>query len=197
MAQKYILEAQIPKLDGGDESQIPNNEIWYTSSYGTVVYPSNKSSFDANIVSNTYINGKGIIKFGGDVTSIVESAFSGCNLLTAITIPNSVTSIGDDAFYGCSGLTSVTIPNSVTSIGNWAFYGNDNLHTIIFDKLSDTHVCDIDCGVFNGCPNLKTVMVDSAEDAEVIFKKISQDKITFDIVTLVNIDENGFIVKDK
>ena len=174
MAQKYILEAQIPKLDGGDESQIPNNEIWYTSSYGTVVYPSNKSSFDANIVSNTYINGKGIIKFGGDVTSIVESAFSGCNLLTAITIPN-----------------------SVTSIGNWAFYGNDNLHTIIFDKLSDTHVCDIDCGVFNGCPNLKTVMVDSAEDAEVIFKKISQDKITFDIVTLVNIDENGFIIKDK
>ena len=33
----------------------------------------------------------------------------------------SVTSIGNSAFSGCSGLTSVTIPNFVTSIGSNAF----------------------------------------------------------------------------
>ena len=57
----------------------------------------------------------------GSVTSIGDSAFSGCTGLTSVTIPDSVTSIGDSAFFGCTGLTSVTIPDSVTSIGDEAF----------------------------------------------------------------------------
>ena len=61
------------------------------------------------------------------MTSIGSGAFSYCNYLTEITIPNSVTSIGDQVFYGCSGLTEITIPNSVTSIGNSAFYGCSGL----------------------------------------------------------------------
>ena len=44
------------------------------------------------------------------VTSIGESAFSGCRGLTEITIPDSVTSIGQGAFSSCSGLTEMTIP---------------------------------------------------------------------------------------
>ncbi len=58
---------------------------------------------------------------GKSVTSIGESAFEDCSVLTSVTIPEGVTSIGDYAFYNCSALTSVTIPSSVTSIGVEAF----------------------------------------------------------------------------
>lgn len=76
---------------------IPNNQIWYTSNDGNVVTPYKTDVFGATITSNTYENGKGIITFDGDVTSIGEYAFDSCEL-TNITIPNSVVSIGSHAF---------------------------------------------------------------------------------------------------
>ena len=54
---------------------------------------------------------------------IAEAAFSGCDRLTSVTIPNSVSTIGYNAFFDCSGLIFVTIPNSVTTIGYGAFSG--------------------------------------------------------------------------
>jgi hypothetical protein len=51
------------------------------------------------------------------LTSIGPYAFSGCNSLTNITIPEGVMSIGSGAFSACSSLTSITIPASVTSFG--------------------------------------------------------------------------------
>ena len=70
------------------------------------------------------------ITIPNSVTSIGESAFSGCSALVSITIPNSVTSIRSSAFSNCSSLTSITISNSITSIGDSTFYGCDSL-TII------------------------------------------------------------------
>ena len=91
---------------------------------------------------------------GNTVTSIEDSAFSGCSGLTSVTIPGSVTSIGRFAFEDCRGLTSVTIPNGVTSIGEGAFASCGNLT----DLTIPDSVTSIEGGAFNGC-NLSTITI--------------------------------------
>lgn len=89
-------------------ASVPNNEIWYTSVDNTIIKPVSTTYFGSNIISNTYKNGKGVIKFDGDITKIGEHAFNTQieddeieNKLKSITIPNSITSIGIGAFYNC------------------------------------------------------------------------------------------------
>ena len=138
---------------------------------------------------------------------IYSSAFSDCTSLTSVTIPNSVTSIGDSAFsgcsglkynvfdnalylgnesnpyvalikakstaitnctisdkckviyscafYNCSGLTSVTIPNSVTSIGSCAFYNCSGLTSVTIGNS----VTSIGGSAFENCSGLTSVTI--------------------------------------
>lgn len=99
------------------------------------------------VIPNTYNN--------LPVTSISGSAFSQCNSLTSVTIPNSVTSIGDGAFHGCDNLMSVEIPNSVTSIGDGMFSGCDSLTSVV---IPDS-VTSIGNMSFNYCINLTSVVI--------------------------------------
>ena len=138
-----------------EEMGIPDNEIWYTSSDGEVVKPYNATVFGANIVSNTYENGKGVIKFDGRVTSIGWGAFYKCSSLTEITIPNSVTSIGEYTFAHCSSLTEITIPNSVTSIGELAFADCSSLTEITIPNS----VTSIGRYAFYHCSSLTNVSI--------------------------------------
>ena len=74
------------------------------------------------------LKGKYSIRKG--VKVIGDWAFSDCNSLTSINIPNSVTTIGDSAFWGCDSLTNINIPNSVTTIGNWGLGACKSLTSI-------------------------------------------------------------------
>ena len=129
---------------------VPNNQIWYTSSDGNVVTPRD-SVFGANIISNTYSDGMGVITFDGDVTTIGDSAFFHRYSLTSVTIPDSVTSIGDSTFNNCISLRNVDIPNSVTSIGSYAFHGCDSLTSVTIPES----VTSIGVKVFASCSKLK------------------------------------------
>ena len=95
--------------------------IFGTSEYtgGTVTYQSYATYGSAS--GSYYIPSKLRVVTVTDETIFGYGAFSGCNQLTSVTIPNGVTSIGEWAFKGCSKLTSVTIPDSVMSIGDCAF----------------------------------------------------------------------------
>lgn len=64
-----------------------------------------------------------------NVSVIQDYAFSECEKLTALTIPNSVTRIEDSAF-SCTSLKSVIIPSSVTYLGESVFWGCDELTTV-------------------------------------------------------------------
>lgn len=95
---------------------------------------------------------------GNDVTSIGGSAFSDCNSLTIVTIPNSVTSIEDWAIYNCDGLTNVTIPDSVTSIGAYAFNGCSGLTSVTIGS----GVTSIGSSAFYGCSSLTSITIPSS-----------------------------------
>ena len=182
-SEKYGISKAITITQQGVSAET-QNVILYTSSDGKIVTPYKSDSFGANIVSNTYRDGQGIIIFDAPVTSIGNSAFSDCTSLTSVTIPDSVTSIGDLAFSSCYSLTSITIPDSVTSIGkaafDWctslkAFYGkfasSDNRCLIVNGVLNSfapaglTHYNILECvtsiggSAFRHCTSLKSVTI--------------------------------------
>ena len=86
-----------------------------------------------------------IIPTDGSVTKIGEFAFSWCDGLTNIVIPNSISYIDNFAFSNCRRLNSVIIQNGVESIGYLAFGYCENLQVItIPDSVTDINITAFD-----------------------------------------------------
>ena len=98
---------------------------------------------------------KGDFSFKEGTKIICDSAFSMCNFLTSIIVPNSVTSIGEGAFSGCILLFKIIIPNSVTSIGDLAFMDSNALSHIVISNS----VTSIGDGTFYGCNSLTNIVI--------------------------------------
>ena len=92
------------------------------------------------------------------VKSIGDEAFSWCQSLQRITIPNSVTSIGDYAFSSCESLQSVTILNSVTKIGDFAFDSCESLQSVTIPNS----VTSIGDDAFRRCLSLQSITIPSS-----------------------------------
>ncbi len=127
--------------------------IRYTSTDGAVVKPNAESAFDANIISNTYSNGQGILAFDKAITTIGKSAFEGCTTLKTITIPQGVTSLGDYLFYNCTSLTEATLPASVTTMHSYVFGFCSSLTSVNIPS----NITGIRWGTFFQCDALSSI----------------------------------------
>lgn len=108
-------------------------------------------SYQEKVVIPRQVVNKGVVY---TVTGIGESAFSNCDFLSGVTIPNSVKYIDKWAFAYCSLLQSIVIPNSVKTIGASAFYGCS------ISKINiPASVKEIGEGAFSYCPDLETITV--------------------------------------
>lgn len=136
----------------------PNKVIYYTTSDKSTIIPAEGADFGANIVSNDYIDLKGVMVFDGDVTQIGDHAFEFCDKLTGITIPESVEIIGNNAFNDCENLVGITIPDGITEINDYAFAACGSFTSIVIPE----GVTSIGTAAFDGCYNLTDIELPSS-----------------------------------
>jgi hypothetical protein len=138
------------------------------------------------------------------VTRIGDRAFSWCQSLTSLELPDSiriigacafntcskleeiqlyvwVTQIGEQAFAYCNSLKSVTVPGGFTFVDANAFAFCNNLETVTIPEGS----VYLGFGAFAGCRKLKNVIIDESVD-------LADERIFQGCPGLA--DENGFVI---
>lgn len=96
---------------------------------------------------------EGIVTIPVGVVKIMGKAFSKCDKMTSVEMPESLQSIGEEAFSQCKALGKVNIPDGVTTIGSGAFRQCRALEMVSIptslDKISQS--------LFDNCESLKSV----------------------------------------
>ena len=147
--ESIFIPASVKQIDAGTFENC-------TSLVSIVVHPDNPvydSRENSNAIiekhTNKLIAGcyKTIIPIG--VKSIGTAAFSCCESLNAIEIPETVTSIGDRAFGCCSSLVSISLPSKITDF-SWrkeyysaVFHGCESLQIIRVPKGKKEEYCKL------------------------------------------------------
>ena len=94
-----------------------------------------------------------VVKEG--ITYIGDYAFTHCNNLVSVSLPNTLTGIGTGAFYGCSKLASITLPDSLTEMDHSVFTKCTSLANVTLPK----YLTVLPGSTFEYCTALKTVVI--------------------------------------
>ena len=143
--QEYVIEENgkyefIIKNSDGDIVAFENFDINYIETEKSELYAS------VNKNTNWDISSGRLDKYKGTETSVIvpmyvgsqrveiigQDAFSGCNSIKEIIVPDSVSMIENRAFGYCLSLEKITLPNSITTIYTTAFEGCSKLTNIYF-----------------------------------------------------------------
>ena len=154
-------EIEIPSSMDGHKVTSIGEEAFRGRSYMTsVTIPSTVINIGENAFMGCFIGESGlrevIFPDNSKLKSIGKYAFSGCNLLETISIPNSVTTIGEGAFYTCEKLSSaIHIPEGVIKIEEGIFKYCESLTSVTIPSTVNAIMAD----AFNGCEKLATITI--------------------------------------
>ena len=87
------------------------------------------------------------------LTKLGSHAFSHCNNITIINIPDKVLSIPSQCFQDCSNLESIYLHDNITALGTYLFWNCSKLNNVHVP----TAVTAITGGCFNGCTSLENI----------------------------------------
>ena len=120
---------------------------------------------------------------GSGVKSIDNSAFSSCDKLTEIVIPDACNTIGNEVFFSCSSLENVHLGNGLKSLGSRTFKGDKKLININFpnnlesmgsecfmgcssiegDIVLQNKLSYIGTSAFSGCDSINSITIHNSD----------------------------------
>ncbi|MDE6682018.1 MAG: leucine-rich repeat domain-containing protein, partial [Muribaculaceae bacterium] len=134
-------------------------EAFKESTVTSVTLPASIVKVGANAFTDSSlseIKGAEGVELSKTITSLGAYAFSGCEDLTTLFLPESLTSVPEGLYKGC-GLSSVEIPETIVSLGASSFENNASLISLNIPAS----VAEIGENAFAGCTALQTIKVNS------------------------------------
>ena len=132
------------------KGEILDNTDWYKQQKEGLIYAGRiLYRYKGEMPDNTSI----VLKDG--TVKIADSAFSGCDTLQKIFLPNSLKEIGNYAFNRCINLTNITIPSGVNRIGKNAFYQSGLVEIYLPENVKI-----LDDRAFYYCESLASIYVE-------------------------------------
>ena len=141
---------------------IPNNEIWYTTTDGSTIN-NNTTGFgdyttvqdaagnNLTLLSDTYSNGKGVLKYNGDIAVFggeedaddTLGGFHNCQKLTSVEFPSSLKTLVYCTFFNCPYVETIIFNSSELNMGTYPLWQlnergdtSEHLHSIVIQATT-------------------------------------------------------------
>lgn len=135
----------------------PTDEIWYTTVTGKPMWDVSNLCVGCSVISNTYTDGLGVLRFDGTVSEFNKRALYGNAELESVILPSSVVSTSYSCFRQLVYLKSVIFAPGLVVLGDTSFHRNEMMTEIL---LPDT-VVSIEKDALSHCYALKSIRLPS------------------------------------